>query len=534
MRTRRLFLSLGLVVALVLVASVALLAQEPKSGGDLTIVMDGTGEPSIFDAQMDPYVDAWLISHLIADNLAFRDYDGLVKPHLASWAVSEDGLTWIFLIRKGVTFHDGTSLNAEVVKANFERVLDPERPTPQTSVRLGPITSVKVLDEYVLKITFSDLWAAFPDSLSLGVFPIWSSTALDKYGDEGFPEKLVGSGPFMLDEWVPGSHVRLVKNADYNWAPAAIEHSGPAYLDSVTFKWVTEKGVRGQIMKTGDVNMVMELPAEYVDTYKDDPSYIFLKTVSPGTGMQFVMNTTDKSPLDDIRVRRAVLYTIDQKEINDLAYGGNWVPSYGAVNPRTPSYNPEASVTAMYPHNLDKARDLLSEAGWVDIDSDGIREKNGEELKLGWYCIHNEIIGEVVAEQLKEIGVRINVQLVPGPVQLEAAQKKTFDFMYERERGPDIGYLWLFWYSGNAEPGGWAWTGFADPELDHWLETIKSSANEGVRFAASAEVQRIILENALQVPTVAQPIFWVLQPEVKNFRPTVAGNYFHLYDVWLD
>jgi peptide/nickel transport system substrate-binding protein len=188
----------------------------------------------------------------------------------------------------------------------------------------------------------------------------------------------------------------------------------------------------------------------------------------------------------------------------------------------------------MYPRNLDKARELLTEAGWVDVDGDGIREKDGEELELGWYCIHNEIIGEVVAEQFKEIGVKINVQLVPGPVQLEAAQQKTYDFMYERERGPDIGYLWLFWHSDNAKPGGWAWTGFTDPELDMYLDIIKTSTKEETRFAASAEAQRIIMENALMVPTVAQPIFWVLKLEVKNFRPTVAGNYFHLYDVWLD
>lgn len=534
MRTRRLFLSLGLVAALVLIASVALLAQGPKYGGDLTIVMDGKGEPSILDGQMDPYLEAWLISHLLADNLAFRDYEGVVRPHLAKWSVSEDGLTWIFLIREDVVFHDGTPLNAAAVKANFDRVLDPARPTPQTTDRMGPMESVEVLDEYVLKVTFSDVWASFTDALTIGVFPIWSPTALEMYGDAGFPEKLIGSGPFMLDDWVPGSHVKLVKNPAYNWTPSCIGHSGAAYLDGVVIKWVEEQGVRGQIIKTAEADLVMNLPAEYVPSYRDNPDYTFLKTVSPGTGLQFVMNTTENSILGDIRVRRAVLYTVDQDEINALGYGGNWLASYGAVNPLTPSYNPEASTTSMYPRNLQAARNLLIEAGWVDTDNDGIREKDGEKLELGWYCIHNEIIGEIVSEQLKEIGIKINVRLVPGPVQLEAAQQRTFDFMYERERGPDIGYLRLFWHSDNAVSGGWSWTGFTDPVLDKWLDVLRTSTDEAERFAASGEAQRIILENALQVPTVAQPIFWVLKPEVENFRPTTAGNYFHLYDVWLN
>jgi len=525
--------TLGLLVGILLVGLMAM-GQTPKAGGDLVIVMDGAGEPSVIDAQMDPYVEAWLLSHLVGDNLAFRDYDGEVKPHLASWTVSEDGLTWLFLIREGVKFHDGTPLNAEAVKANFDRVLDPDRPTPQTTVRMGPVESVEVLDEYVLKVTFADVWATLPDALSIGVFPIWSPTALDMYGDEGFPEKLIGSGPFMLDEWVPGSYVRFTKNPDYNWAPTCVGHSGPAYLDSVTIKWVSEAGVRGQIIRTGDADLVKDIPAEYVSTYQNDPAYQFLKTISPGTGLQFVMNTTSKSPLQDIRVRRAVLHAVDQDEINELAYGGNWIASYGAVNPLTPSYDPEASVKALYPYNLEGARSLLDEAGWVDANGDGIREKDGEDLELGWYCIHNEIIGEVVAEQLKEIGIKIVVQLVPGPVQLEAAQQKTFDFMYERERGPDFNYLWLFWHSDNAVSGGWSWTGFTDPELDMWLEIIKTSADQSARFAASGEAQRIIAENALQVPTVCQPMFWALTQEVKNFRPTTAGNYFHLYDVWLD
>ena len=304
-----------LLVVLLLTVSFSALAQEPKEGGHLRIAMPGQSEPALLDAQFDPYWSAWLVSSLTADNLVFRNFEGKITGHLAkSWEVSDDGLTWTFEIREGVTFHDGTKLDAEAVAYNFRRVLDPDHPS-QTQSELDSIESVEVVDDYTLNVNMSEPFPMFLDSLSKGILPIWSPDALEEYGQEEFSEHLVGSGPFMLEDWVPMSHVTLVKNPDYNWAPPAVDRNGPPYLDKVTLKWVKEKSVRGQIMTTGDVDVVQGLPVDFLGLYEGKPQYNTMMRTQPGTGHQYVMNTTEKSPFNDIRVRKAILHTVDQEGI---------------------------------------------------------------------------------------------------------------------------------------------------------------------------------------------------------------------------
>ena len=531
----RIVLILG--VSLLCVVPINAVAQDAKYGGDLIVGMDGTSEPTVMDAHIDPYHTAWLVSSFFADNLAFRDYDGVIKPHLATgWEVTEDGLTWTLYLRKDVKFHDSTPFNAEAVKANFDRVLDPERPTPITTTKLGPVTLVEVIDEYTLKVHYQKPWASFLNTLSLGCFPIWSPTALEKYGYEKFSEHLVGTGPFILTNWVPGSYVKGMKNPEYNSAPPCIGHEGPVYVDSITLNWIYEEAVRGMVLKTGESDLVMELPGEYADKYGEGSGFTVFTQGAPGTGMSSVFNV--ESPiLKDIRVRRAILYTIDQEEINQIAYGGTLMASDGVVNPITPGYNLMATTTIMYPHDPERARQLLEDAGWKVNPKTGIREKDGVALELTWSCLHHEEMGEVAREQLKEIGIDLSVNLVPGPVQLDLTSTRTFDLMYERMRGPDIEYLDMLYNSKNdplVVPGGWGWSGFKDDVLDHLLDLTAVTFDQGKRTALFEAAQVIIMDNAVMLPMLVQTMYWAYADYVKNFRVHSDGLGWDVYDVWLD
>lgn len=536
MSKKVLYLALsGLLGALLL--PVTVVGTQPKLGGHLIIAMPGDDEPAVPDAQMDPYNTAWLVSSFFADNLAFRDYDGKVKPHLAkSWEVSEDGLVWTLHIREGVHFHDGTPLNAEAVKANFDRCLNPEHPTPLTTTKLGPISSVEVVDEYTLKIYYEQPWASFLSTLALGCFPIWSPTALSKYGDEHFSEHLVGSGPFILEEWVPGSHITGVRNPDYNWAPPCTGHQGPVYLDKITIRWISEPAVLGMSLKVGEADLTRDLPTEYVDMYAADPNFTVFPVAAPGTGMASVFNIEDPI-LKDIRVRRAILHTIDQQAINEIAYGGKLMPSDGVINPATPGYNPLATTTVMYPHNLERAKSLLEEAGWVLNPDTGIREKDGVPLRLEWACLHHPEMGEVAREQLKEVGIDLTVNLVPGPIQLDMVRNRNFQIMYERMRGADIEYLHMLYHSSNYVgdvPGGWNWTGYKDEALDRLLELTQTTFDQDKRLELFKAAQIIIMKEALVLPMLVQTMYVCHANYVKNFRMHSDGLLFDVYDVWLE
>lgn len=521
---------------LLLTLSIAAVAQTPIMGGTLQIAMDGTGEPAVMDAHMDPYHTSWLISSFFADNLAFRDYDGVIKPHLATgWSVTDDGLEWTLYLREDVKFQDGTPFNAAAVVYNFDRVTDPENPTPLTTSKLGPIASAVATDEYTVVITYERPWASFLNALSLGCFPIWSPTALELYAGDEWYSKLVGSGPFILTELVPGSHVVGVRNPDYNSAPPSMGQDGPVYLDGFVVTWISELAVRGMVLNSGEADLCMELPPEYAPMYEDSDFTVFTKA-APGTGMASVFNVDDPI-LSDIRVRRAILYTIDQEEINQIAYGGTLLASDGVVNPITPGYNPIATTTVMYPHSLETARQLLDDAGWVLNEATGIRDKDGVPLKLTWGALHHEEMGEVAKEQLKEVGIDLEVLLVPGPIQLDMVSTRNFNIMYERMRGPDIEYLDMVYNSANdplISPGGWAWTGFHNEELDRLLNATAQTFDQALRTRMFEAAQMIIMENAIMLPVLAETMYWGFADYVQNFDVHADGLGFNLYTVWMD
>jgi peptide/nickel transport system substrate-binding protein len=306
----------------------------------------------------------------------------------------------------------------------------------------------------------------------------------------------------------------VVRNPDYNWPPACVDHQGPAYLNSFTFKWVSEAAVRGGIVKTGEAHGA-DLPPQYVSDYEGDPNYQLVIGYQPGSGLQWVMNTT-KPPLDDIRVRKAILHAVVREPINNMLYGGRYLISYGPVIPVTMCYWKGAET--MYPYDLDKANALLEEAGWKMNPATGIREKDGQPLVVRWTAIHHGEIGEALKAQLKHVGIDLKVEVVAGPVQIDMATRRDFDLMYERQRGNDPVFLDMMWNSKNSGPGGWAWTGFKDARLDELLDKANAEVDPDKRCEYYVEAQKIIMENALTLGMFGQPRFWVLSKKVKGFQ----------------
>jgi peptide/nickel transport system substrate-binding protein len=485
-------------------------------GGDLVVAHNGSSEPALLDAQIDPYAETGLIDSFMTDGLVCRDPETMeIKPWLAtSWETTDDGLTWTFHLRDDVTFHDGTHFDAEAAKYNFDRILAPETMSVEAAARLGPIESVEVIDEYTIAFTHSEPYASFLDSFSGLMEPMWSPTALEEYGYEEFPQHLTGTGPFIFKENVVKDHVTMVRNPDYNWAPDCVDHTGPAHLDSFTFKWVSEDAVRGGIVRTGEAH-ISDLPAQAVEDYVDDPDYELVIGYQPGTGLQWIMNTA-KAPLDDILVRQAILHTVDREVMNDLLYDGRYLPSYGPMIPGTTCYWDGAETR--YPNDLEKAGELLDEAGWVMNDSTGIREKDGQPLDVRWTALHHGEIGEVLKAQLAEVGINIVVEVVAGPVQIDMATNRDFDLMYERQRGTDPVFMDLVWNSKNSGEGGWAWTGFKDDRVDELLDLSQVETDFDARCEALVEVQQIIMDNALTLGLFGQPRFWVVDKSVEGFE----------------
>ena len=519
----------GSVAGLALMASIG----SALAAGDLVIALPANNEPATFDGQIDPYQSTWLINSLITDPLVVMAPDGQYIAGLATeWSVSDDGMAWTFKLRDGVSFQDGTPFDAAAVKANLERVLAPETGSAQMASDIGPIASMEVVSPTELVIRYDTPWITLLDALRRA--PLWSPTALSSAAPGDMAATLIGTGPFKFVEWAHNDYLLLEKWDDYGGWNAIQTTPGPAGLDTVKFRFIGEAAVLGQMLATGEANMIYDLPILFSDQYLDNPDYQVMSKGQAGTGLEMVMNIRN-APLSDLRVRQALQFAKDAPAINEILYDGLYQASDGPLNNIHPCYWDGAA--AMYPHDPAKAAALLEEAGWVD-DGSGIRKANGVDgiadgapLTLRWTVIHHQEIGEVVQAQYKAVGIDLQVQVVPGPVQLDMVGKRDFDLMYERQRSPSPLILDQVWNSKWDQPGGWAWTGYANPELDALLEQLRSIRDDDARCDVARDAQKIIMENALMLPTLSQPVVIGLAKSVSGFQGGAEGNWFFLHNV---
>ncbi len=512
-------------------------AAPGAKGGDLVIAFPANSEPASLDGQIDPYQPTWLFNSFVADPLVILSKEGTYEPALATaWTSNEDGTSWTFTLRDDVTFQDDTPFNAEAVKYNVERILAPETASAQMANDLGPIASVDVVDEFTVQFNYSEPWVTVLDAARR--MPIWSPTAAAQYSLADFDKHLVGTGPFILEEWLINDSIRFTKWEGYGGWNSIANHEGPAYLDSVTIKFIGEAAVLGSVVSTGDATIARELPSAYIEDYKDQDGFVFITGYQAGTGLQMVMNVRN-APLSLLEVRQALNYATDQAAVNELIFDGNYLESFGPLNTVHPCHWDGAME--MYEFDPAKAIELLEGVGYRDEDGDGIREAygidglaDGMPLTLRWNTLHHQEIGEAVQAQWREIGVDLQVEVLPGPIQLERVNARDFDLMYERQRSPDPMILDMIWNSRWDEPGGWAWTGYVNEELNALVGQLRTVSDNAARCEIAHQAQQIILENAVMLPTLSQPVFYALNESVKDFELASEGNYFFLHNTYIE
>lgn len=511
-------------------------AQAPTPGGNLTIAFPAVQEPASLDGHTDPFQSTWLLNSLIADPLVVQDADQSYKPALAlSWESSPDGKVWTFRLRPGVTFQDGTVFDAAAVKYNIERILDPRTSSKQLASEIGPVREVQVIDPLTVRLVYDAPWVTLLDGLRRT--PIWSPTAAEKFGLADFQRNLVGAGPFTLAEWVKNERLVLRRWPGYGgWNDAAL-HRGPAYLDQVTFRFIGENAVLTEAVRAGTTLVGYSLPPTAIEVYKDKPNFRFISMAQVGTGLAQVMNIR-RAPLNDVRVRQALLFGRDMKAINQLLYDGAYIASDGPLDNPHPCY--WQGATTMYPPDPARARALLDEAGWRVVPGQPIRQArgvagvaDGTPLRVVYTTLHHREIGEALQPQYRRLGIDLAVEQVPGPVQLDRVNRRDFDLMFLRQRSPDPVILDQMWNSRWDQPGGWAWTGFKDAALDTTLGLLRSEPSFEKRCEIAREAQKVIMENALLLPTLSQPVFLAFSPRVRDFKMGAEGNWFFLHSTWI-
>jgi peptide/nickel transport system substrate-binding protein len=518
----------GLVAALALALSVTP-AMAQKRGGTLTIVRPT--DPVSLDPQLETTAPGAWVYYNILEPLLSLDEKMQIQLKLASSYEVLSPTKVRFKLRQGVKFHDGTPLNAAAVKFSFDRALNGTPPARWASLA-GSLAGAEVVDDLTVDVVTKEPYGPILRTLAMVYCSIVSPTAVQKMGADNFSRAPVGTGPFKFVEWKTNTHVIIERNADY-WGDKA-------FLDRVVFKVVPEEGARMIALQTGDADMVLLPSPPQLPALKKDPKFTVHEVV--GGRVVFIGMHAGLAPLDDVRVRSALLYAVDRKAILENIMEGSAVPARGVLAPGVFGFK-DLQLDQVYPFDRNKAKTLLAQAGWAP-GSDGILTKGGQRLSLNWIAARGRYpkdgeITEAVQAMLKEVGVEAKVQFLDWAavfkeVRGETLNRHLFTLGWVTTNADADYSLYTLFHSKQMPPTGWNTSRYANPRVDPLLEQSRRSLNQTEREKMYAEVQDMLVKEMVWIPVYNTKEIVVTRAAVKGFQVHPVEYNLGLWKTWLD
>ncbi len=440
------------------------LAVPPAQAAESDLVLGMALEPPHLDptAGAAAAIDEVVYANVF-EGLTRIDRDGVVRPALAkSWTVSEDGLTYSFTLQSGVSFHDGSGLEASDVVFSLERARAEDSVNAQKAL-FEPIESLTAPDPATVVVTLKRPTGHFLFNLGWG-----DAVVVAPESAEGNKAEPVGTGPFKFQRWVQGDRVELVRNPDY-WGEAV-------KLERATFKFIPDAAAAVAAMLAGDADAFANFPApESLGQFEADPR--FEVVIGSTEGETILTMNNGKAPFDDLRVRRAVAHALDRGAIVDGAMFGYGTPIGSHFAPHHPAY---VDLTGRYPHDPEKAKALLAEAGLGEGFKATIKLPPPTYARRG---------GEIIAAQLAKVGIELEIIPVEWAQWLEQVFRgKDYDLTIVSHTEPmDIGIYGRDDY----------YFAYESADFKATLAKLDAAVEEGERYALMAEAQRRIAEDSV-------------------------------------
>ncbi|MEN2739805.1 ABC transporter substrate-binding protein [Microbacterium sp. X-17] len=543
MRSRSLRTLAGAAVALTGVLALAACAgaSDAATGGQKvdggTIVYAHQQEPAcVFGG----WIEQAYLSYQVLDNLTSLDENHKVVPWLATgWKQSSDGLTWTFTLKKGVKFTDGTPLTAAAVAYNFDYWVNGGNSTAKVWLD-GYYKDAKAIDDQTLQIDLSRPYPRLADNLTQGYFGIQSQHALQTRTKEQNCEAPIGSGAFTVDKWNRGQDIILKKNKAYSSPPANAKHTGPAYVDTIDWKFVADPTTRVAALQGGQVDAIYDVPSVQWSVLKAG-GYQLEKFVTPGRPQQISFNTA-KGPFTDEQVRQAFAYSLDRPQIVNTI-GRGVIPSEGngGVSQATPGYSTKAAD--WYTQDVKKANALLDAAGWSQKNSDGVRVKNGQPLTVRLPYGAGSIInadGAAILQGVKEQASKVgfDVKLIPVPQSEFFSGKYSGPDAYDLQAGywtsVTAGILYINWRPSTAADPNYSNSSFTnDPVLAQYILDGNSAATVEQQNAGYQKAQDYIAQHALSIGVYDRLSTLAVSPKLHDVWQEHAQGGPTFYDAYL-
>jgi peptide/nickel transport system substrate-binding protein len=442
------------------VSAAALLAGAAMAKDDITIAIQL--EPPHLDptSAAAGAIDSVLYANVF-EGLTRFDSTGAVIPGLAkSWEISEDGLTYTFTLNDGVTFHDGTTMDAEDVKFSLDRIGAEDSANAQKAL-YDAISEVNVIDPATVEIKLGE-----PNGMILFNLAWGDAVIVAPESIENIKQTPIGTGAFKFDSWTQGDKIELSRNEDY-WGT-------PAVLTRATFKFISDPTAALGAMMAEDIDVFSGFPApENLPQFEADPRFQVLVGSTEG---ETILSTNNKQPpFDNVKVREALAHAIDRQAIIDGAMFGYGTPIGTHFAPHNPAY---VDLTGMSAYDPDRARALLAESGFADGFETTLFLPPPSYARRG---------GEIVAAQLAEVGIRAEITNVEWAQWLESVfNGKNFGLTIVSHTEPmDINIY--------ANPD--YYFQYDNPAFQELMTNLNSSTDPDMRAQMLGEAQTIIAQD---------------------------------------
>ncbi|MCT4564312.1 MAG: ABC transporter substrate-binding protein [Maledivibacter sp.] len=510
---------------------------EYKSPNENTMVLTLFQNPKTLDIQKtnaDYFIPLQIYNRLVE---AEPDGNGGVKivPSLAeSWDVSENGKVYTFHLAKGVKFHNGEEFKADDVLFTIDKMMDPEQATINSWIfeiiegakdrlegKADSVSGVKVIDNYNVEITLEKEYAPFLASLTDAPASIFNRKAVEEGKDKfGFdPEYTVGTGYLKFKDWKQEQEINLVRNDEY--------FKGAAHIDGLRYLINVDASTARMMFENGELDLIKIKSKATYDHYMQSPEWKDYVLSNDRPGLTFITFNEKSEPIKDVRVRKAIQLAINRDIINKNFFNGTGTIMNGCIPPMIPGYNPDLPKI---PYDLEKAKNLLSEAGYPD-GFDLVLLQNGASK-------YTHSINEALQSMLSQIGIKVQIKNVDMGAYWDIRGDRN-----NNEYGITVGPM----TAGAPDPGEFfssytinddevEFYGQERKKLSDAIEAADVTVDPEERIKSYQELEKVITQDeALYFPLASTKGEWVVSPRLKNFHLSwqgwAAGS---TYDVEID
>ena len=511
-----------------------------KSGGDKILNVQVGPDPETLDPALNSAVDGGNMLLHTFECLLTVDQNGAIAPGCAeTWESSEDGLTWTFHLRKGLKWSDGSAFTASDFVYSWQRVADPATAAPYADTVLWPVENFDAvfageMDPSQLGVSAPDdqtfvvkLSAACPYFESLAAFATLSpvnKATVEKNGDAWAvsPDTYVSNGPFMITEWVPGSHIVTMKNPNY-WNKDAIK------LDGIKWLLIEDANASYSAYQTGEALFIKDVPTEEIPSLMDNAEF----HIDPIIGTYYLNLNCTKEPFNDERVRKAMSLAIDRDYVAGTIMQGTYVAAYnfmgpGWADPAGGDFYANANggqpyISSDYEANLAEAKALMQEAGYSGSE-DNLDIKITYSTNDSGY---HKVVAEYLQQAWKQIGIDMSVEIVEWAS--FTPMRRAGDYMAARNGWvgdySDPSNMIELLYSSNGNNDG----KYNNPDFDAAIDVSRSTMDVNERSAALHQAEDILMETAGCVPVAYYTDFYLQSAKITGMWHSPYGYWYFMY-----